>query len=62
MSRQSWLTKGNSCSDGMLLCHDRVVQHGENLCLDRVFLRHDRKSKDIRFPSRDIMLLVKTVG
>ena len=33
----------------MLLCCDRDVQHGENLCRDRVFLRRDRKSQDIRF-------------
>ena len=56
MSRLSWLRKGNSCRDEMLLCRDRVVQHGENLCLDRVFLRRDRKSQDIRFPCRDIAL------
>ena len=62
MSRQSWLRKGKSCCDGMLLCRDRVVQHGENLCRDRVFLRRDRKSQDIRFPCLDIALYVMTVG
>ena len=60
MSRQSWLRKGNSCHDGMLLCHDRVVQHRENL--DQVFLRCDRKSQDIRFPCHDIALYVTTMG
>ena len=54
--------EGNSYCDEMLLCHDRVFQHGENLCRDRVFLRCDRKSQDIRFPCRDITLYVTTVG
>ena len=62
MSRQSWLRKGNSFHDGILLFHDIVVQHRENLCLDRVFLLRDRKSLDIRFPCRDIALCVTIVG
>ena len=46
----------------MLLCHDKVIQHGENLCHDRLFFHHDRKSQDIRFPCHDIALYVMIVG
>ena len=62
MSRQSWLRKGNFYRDGMLLCRDKVVQHRVNLCRDRVFLRRDRKSQDIRLPCHDIALYVMIVG
>ena len=62
LPRLGWLRNGNSCHNRMLLCHDKDVQHGENLCLGRVFLLRDRKSQDIKFPCRDIALYVTTMG
>ena len=62
MSRQSMARLGVYCHDRVFLGCDRVWATWGEFMSRTSSLRRDRKSQDIRFPCRDIVLYVMTVG